>query len=432
MLNIKNLKKQGLLGSLYVSQFIPFWFLYQTLPVFMRQKGLSLEAIGLLQLLALPIALSFLWSPLIDRYGFTRWGHYKFWIICFQLLIACVTAICGWLSVERNLASILICITLISLFCASLDVATDALAIGLLKPSERGLGNAVQSVGGSIGAAIGGGGMLILFNYWGWTASLQALALIMVLVLLPVFWHQENLPNKEQVVDDQFKRLSTLSTSTIKEVVSVAIQPRFSVYYFQTFFNFCRQPGMLSWLLILLLYSASTHMSATMYRPLLVDIGLSLSDIGSLLGVVSAFASALGGIVAGFLIPSLGRKRSLVVFSILWAATTSTYLLPTFGITSLPILYLVAVSAFFTIGIMNTTTFTIMMDKSKLETPGTDYTIQSSVGILGSIGAASISGVIAEEIGYRGVFAISLALAIISVLMIVNVKLLNSTEKSTI
>ncbi|MCX7595185.1 MAG: MFS transporter [Fischerella sp.] len=427
MINIKSLKKLGLLGSLYVSQFMPFWFLYQALPVFMRQKGLSLEAIGLLQLLALPIALSFLWSPLIDRYGFTRWGHYRFWIICFQLLIACVTAICAWLSVEQNLTLLLICITLISLFCASLDIATDALAISLLQPSERGLGNAVQNVGGSLGAAIGGGGMLILFNYWGWTASLQALALIMVFALLPIFWHQENIPNKQQVVNEQSGRLSTSSTSTINTAVSIAIQPRFSFSYFQTLINFCRHPGMLSWLLILLLYSASTHMAATMYRPLLVDIGLSLSDIGSLLGVVSAIASALGGIVAGFLIASWGRKRSLVIFSILWVVTTSTYLLPTFGFTSLPILYSVGISAFFTIGIMNTATFTIMMDKSKLETPGTDYTIQSSVGILGSLGAASLSGVIAEAIGYRGVFAISLAIALVSVLMIA--KVFNPTER---
>jgi MFS family permease len=392
----------------------------------MRQKGLSLEAIGWLQLLALPIALNFLWSPFIDRYGFTPWGHYRFWIICFQLLIACMTAICGWLSVEQNLPALLICITLISLFCASLDVATDALAIGLLKPSERGLGNTVQSVGGSVGAAIGGGGMLILFDHWGWAASLQALALIMVVALLPVLMHQEKLPNTEQVADGQSGSLSISSTSTTKTAASFAIQPRFSVSYFQTFINFCRHPGMPIWLLFLLLYSASTHMAATMYRPLLVDIGLSLSDIGSLLGLVGTVASALGGIAAGFLIPSWGRKRSLFVFSILWALTTATYLLPTFGLTSLPILYLVAISTFFAIGIMNTATFTIMMDKSNLETPGTDYTIQSSVGILGSLGAASSGGVIAEAIGYRGVFAISLAITIVNVLMIT--KVVNSTD----
>ncbi|MCC5608959.1 MFS transporter [Nostoc sp. CHAB 5834] len=412
MISIKSLKKFGLLGSLYVSQFMPFWFLYQALPVFMRQQGLSLKAIGLLQLLAFPVALNFLWSPLIDRYGFTRWGHYRFWIICFQLLIACMTAICAWLSVEHNFTALLISITVISFLCATLDIATDALAINLLKPHERGLGNSVQSVGGSLGAVIGGGGMLILFNHWGWSATLQTLALIMVVALLPVFWHHENVRNKEMMVDEQYEsftdKLSASSTSTTELPAS----------YFNTFINFCRKPGMLNWLLILLLYSASTQMAATMYPPLLVDIGLSLSEIGWLLGVVGASASALGGIVGGLMLFSWGRKRSLFVFSLLWAIAITTYLLPAFGVISLPILYLVAISTFFTIGIMNTATFTIMMDKSSLETPGTDYTIQSSVGILGSLGTGSISGLIAEVIGYQGVFAISLAIAIISVLMI--------------
>ncbi|MCV3216650.1 MFS transporter [Plectonema radiosum NIES-515] len=406
MISIRSLKKFGLLGSLYVSQFMPFWFLYQALPLFMRQKGVSLETIGLLQLLALPISLNFLWSPLIDRYGFTRWGHYRFWIICFQLLIAAMTAICALLSVENNFTILLICITLISLFSASQDIATDALAIGLLKPNERGLGNAVQIVGNSLGSVVSGGGMLILFNYWGWAASLQTLALIMVLALVPIFLYRENVQKKQISINRQSDDLT--DQSTVKLPVS----------YFQTFINFCRHPGMMNWLLILVLYSSSSHMAATMYRPLLVDIGLSLSDIGWLQGVVGTSAAAIGGIVGGLLISAWGRKRSLFLFSLLWATTMLTYLFPAFGFTSLPVIYLVAISPLFSIGIMSTATSTLMMDNSSLETPGTDYTLQSSVSIFASLGAGAISGVIAKAVAYRGIFSISLAIALISVLMI--------------
>ena len=162
-------------------------------------------------------------------------------------------------------------------------------------------------------------------------------------------------------------------------------------------------------------------MAATMFRPLLVDLGLSLTDIGWLLGVVGTIAGVLGGITAGFLVAPLGRARSLLIFSLLWAISMLTYLLPTFGVKSLPALYLIAIGAFFTIGIMNTITFTIQMDKSRLEAPGTDYTIQNSIAILGSIVAAAVSGVIAKVIGYQGVFGLSLAIAIVSVLIIAKV-----------
>jgi hypothetical protein len=65
------------------------------------------------------------------------------------------------------------------------------------------------------------------------------------------------------------------------------------IAYFKTLIKFCRLPGMGYWLLILLLYSASSSMAPTMFRPLLVDIGLSLSDIGWLLGIVATIANML-------------------------------------------------------------------------------------------------------------------------------------------
>lgn len=166
-----------------------------------------------------------------------------------------------------------------------------------------------------------------------------------------------------------------------------------------------------------------------MFRPFLVDIGLSLADIGWLMGVVNTGAAILGGITAGFLIAPWGTKRSLTVFSLLWAMSMAAYLIPAFGMNSLFVLYLVAIGTEFTGGMIGTTTFAIMMDKARPESPGTDYTIQTSIGIFGSIAGAAISGVLAQAISYWGVFAFSLAIAIISVLMIPKVFNLKSQPK---
>ncbi len=159
-------------------------FLFQALPVFMRQQGVSLAAIGLFPLLGLPAILKFLWSPIIDRYGFTRWGHYRFWIICFQFLVACAVFVCAWLDIKHNFTALLLLALLIVLFCSSQDIATDALAVGLLEPYERGMGNGVQTSGGYLGAVIGGGGMLLLLNDWGGTVTLLTIAAIMLVALL--------------------------------------------------------------------------------------------------------------------------------------------------------------------------------------------------------------------------------------------------------
>ncbi|MEM6592759.1 MAG: MFS transporter, partial [Cyanobacteria bacterium P01_C01_bin.73] len=113
MASTSTLKKFGLLGSLYLSQFLPFWFLYEALPVLLRQQGLSLKAIGLLPLVAIAMTFKFLWAPLIDRYSMARWGHYRFWIIFFQLWVVAITLLCSGLSLELQLPVILIGLALI-------------------------------------------------------------------------------------------------------------------------------------------------------------------------------------------------------------------------------------------------------------------------------------------------------------------------------
>lgn len=315
---------------------MPFWFLYQALPVLLRQQGMSLEAIGLLPLVTIAVSFKFLWSPLIDRYSFSRWGHYRFWIISFQLGIVAVTVICSFLSLETQLPLVLLGLALLGTGCASQDIATDALAVRLLKPAERGMGNAVQGVGGSLGKMIGGGGMLILLSRWGWTASLLTLAALMLVALLPVL-----------VYDEPQRKAATASLGPLA--------------YFKMFSQFCQQPGMPVWLLILGLYAAAHNLSATMFTPLLVDMGLSTSQIGSLLGMFGTGMSVLGTLTAGLLIPKWGRKRSLLTASSIALIGLLAYFLPTFGLTQLPVLYGIVSLAFFSLGMVGTTAFTIMM-----------------------------------------------------------------------
>ncbi|MBP0002786.1 MAG: MFS transporter [Cyanobacteria bacterium SBC] len=391
MVSTSSLKKFGLLGSLYISQFMPFWFLYQALPILLRQKGASLEAIGLLPALLIPVSFKFLWSPFIDAYGFTRWGHYRFWIICFQLWVVGITIFCSFLSVEENLPLLLVGLAFIAVGSGSQDIATDALALGLLKPEERGAGNAVQGIGGAIGRTIGGGGMLILLNRLGWTTSLLSLAAMMLFALIPLLFHRE-------------KILPKAHSNPIKLSFYPKRFFRSSIEYFKIFSNACQRPGFKSWLVILALATSGYNLSATMFRPLLVDIGFSLEEIGWLMGIFGMTMTIFGSLFASLTISRLGRKQSFLIAMSLTLVGILAKLLPTFGLTQLPVLYSIVSLMFFAVGMTGTTTFTIMMDKSRQEMAGTDYTLQTSVIPIFSIVSAALSGAIASSIGYRGVF----------------------------
>ena len=69
---------------------------------------------------------------------------------------------------------------------------------------------------------------------------------------------------------------------------------------------------------------------------------------------------------------------------------------------------------------VGTTAFTIMMDNSRLETAGTDYTLQTSLIALGGILSAVVSGVLANAIGYRGVFGLSVLLMLGCMALVAN------------
>ncbi len=214
-------KKLGLLGSLYVTQFLPIAFFLQALPAFLRQSGASLATIGLIYTVALPWLFKFIWSPLIDRYGWTRWGHYRFWIICLQSLTALILVISAFLDVQNDFVVLFVCLFVIGFLAATQDIATDALAVSLLDERERKIGNGVQIAGNFLGAIVGGGGMLILLDRIGWTASVLLMALCTVLALIPTLQYEERGREKGNFIQN-----SKLKKS-----------------YFKTLTNFFRRPG---------------------------------------------------------------------------------------------------------------------------------------------------------------------------------------------
>ncbi len=132
-------------------------------------------------------------------------------------------------------------------------------------------------------------------------------------------------------------------------------------------------------------------------------------------------ARTVGALIAGFFVTAWGRKRSLIGFGLLRSLALCIYLLPAFGITNLPVLYLAAGGLNFSQSMANTAIFTIIMDKSELEAAGTDFTVQNSVISFTGMAASALSGAIAGAIGYRGVFALSIVLALLGVAIIAKV-----------
>ena len=73
--------KLELLLLLYLVQGLPFGLQVKTLPILLRQEGVSLSAISFLGILSLPWLFKLAWAPLVDSYYSPKIGKRKSWIL---------------------------------------------------------------------------------------------------------------------------------------------------------------------------------------------------------------------------------------------------------------------------------------------------------------------------------------------------------------
>jgi PAT family beta-lactamase induction signal transducer AmpG len=368
----------GLLAPLYFAQGLPYGFFVQALPVVLRARGEDLETIGLSSLLALPWAAKFLWAPLVDRYG-TR----RAWILGLQLATVALLLALAFRPDDGTLAPLLVVVFLANLLAASQDIATDGLAVDLVPPSERGWVNGVQVAGYRVGMIAGGGGLLVFFDRLGWPGTFVALALGVGLATLPAVVAA---PPGRTTAAEEAPRASLVSTF--------------------------RQPGFARLAALLVLFKAGESAAVSMVRPLLVDRGLGLAEVGTLMGGWGFAAGLVGALVGGAAVRPLGRGRALALFGGLQAVSVLGYALLAHTAEWPPGLAPGVVAIEHAVsGMATATLFTIMMDRCRPEQAATDYTVQASIVVLATGLAASLSGWSAARLGYEAHFLAAAALA---------------------
>jgi pantetheine-phosphate adenylyltransferase len=370
-----------LLVSLYFAQGLPFGFFTQALPVLLRKDGRSLGEIGLASLLSLPWALKFIWAPLVDRHGARRT-----WILLVQALTASLLFALAFMRGE-SLDLLYLGAFLANVCAATQDIATDGLAVNLLGEEERGFANGLQVAGYRLGMIAGGGAILILFERTGWTAAFSALALLTIAASVPVWFSRE-----------------------ARETPRPASTPKA--------WSFFKTRGAYTILGVAFLYKLGEASGVAMLRPFLADRGLTLSDIGFMLGTVAFLSGLCGALFGGYLTGILGRRRALIVFGIGQTCAVSGYAFVSFTNAGIQALYLAAAFEHFASGCATACLFTSMMDHARKETASSDYTIMASTVVLSTGLASTLSGFSAQKLGYTTHFLLSAAVALIAVLVV--------------
>ncbi len=380
--------------SLYIAQTIPMSFFSTILPVLMRQQDYSLETIGMLQFLKLPWVLKFLWSPAVDRNCHTL-TDYKRWIFSSELIYAVIILAISFLDLHTNIYTIIILIVFSFTASATQDIATDALAVLSFNKKDKSMVNSMQSVGSFAGAMIGGGVLLLLYHKVGWNQLLPYLALFVVVALVPLMFFK-----KKQVDEPQERK-------------------KYAPPHIDDLLGFFKQKGIWKQVVFLFLYYTSLIGTLAMLKPMLVDYGYTMKEIGVMSGVIGTSIGCVGSLTGGFIVRKIGCYIPRIVFAVCILATTVYfYLLVTqlevntatlhFGITLLWASY----------GMATIVVYTTSMYCVREGYEGTDFTLQTVITHLSGMLMAAGAGKVAGTYGYANLFLFETGIALFSLIYI--------------
>lgn len=379
-------QQAALLGSLYTAQGLPFGFFTLALPVLLREAGWSLTWISLLQALALPWALKFLWAPWLDRHGDRRTA-----LLLLQGAACALALLLAALDLRAQSAWLLAAVLLFNLIAASQDVITDGLAVRWLNAADRGLANALQVGAYRFGMILGGGLLLWLHAQVGATPMFLTMAVLLALCSLPV--------------------VTLRGADAAPPAQPPAPHARMLLWLWWWRLH---SPAVRAMAGVIICYRFGDQMVSSLITPLLVDQGLDRATIALMKGAVGSATSLLGALLGGALVLAAGRRRALLGAGLGQAACFALYLVVAAGWGGsgpAPLLWTATVLEG-VVGTMATVAlFTLMMDAADPLHAGTDYSVLASVVVLVGSLAGLAAGLLGDALGIAPTLALGTALA---------------------
>ncbi|MBO8209919.1 MFS transporter [Acinetobacter nosocomialis] len=395
-----------LLFSLYWAQGLPVGFMTHALPVILRAQGESLAHIGGFGLLMLPWSIKIFWAPWVDRHAISHLGHYRSWILPTQLLTVAVLCILSFFPIQALDQPLYLFIFFIALLFmnstgATQDIATDALAVNLLQHDQQHWGNTFQVVGSRLGFIVGGGAVLWCLDWLSWQPTFLLLAALVFINTLPVLLFKE--PPHASHSDNQSSQPNLLIK--IKSYLSY----------------FSQNKELRSWLMVLITFKVADGLAGPLLKPLMVDMGLSFTQIGVYITMLGAVAALVGAFIAGWVLKYFSRPATLISFLILKIMSLGAYVYLAYAyeqkikINTWLIYSVNALEDAFA-AMLLVVMLTLVMHYSRKNYAGTDFTFQVSIMATVSGGLYTLSGIIGDVLGY---FHYLIAIVTIAVLFLI-------------
>lgn len=375
---------------------MPLYVLFQLVPAWLREGGVSLTDIGLFALVGIPYTWKFMWAPFMDRYVPPLLGRRRGWMLLSQLALIVSIGVLGMYQPEQSVGVIAWIAVAVAFFSASQDVVLDAYRREILPDEELGLGNAIHVQAYRISSLIPGALAFILADFLPWssvfwiTAGFMGVGLAMTVVV--------NEPESDVPLDQGLRH---------------AIIAPFREYIHRRGWK-----GLLMVLAFMFLYKIGDNMATALSTPFYLDMGFTKTQIGLVAKNAALWPAIIGGLLGGVIMIRLGINRSLWIFGVVQVLSILGYaILASNG----PVLWmLAAVIAFEYLGVgMGTAAFTAFIAKETSRTyAATQFALFTALAALPRTFANASTGAIVEFIGWVDFFLLCAVLALPGMLLL--------------
>jgi len=397
-------------GMLYISEGIPYGFTSTAMVAFMRTQGLSLEQIGaFVAALFLPWAFKWVWAPLIDLVKLNRFGGRKAWIVFCTVMMTVTLLITAAVDFVDDFQMLLIMVVLNNFFCATQDVAIDSLAVSTLEEDERARGNGFMFGGQYFGIALGGGGAVFVFGFWGFDIALMYVSALLLLNLLFVVVFIKDPAATSTMVE----RKSDVLGSLARELKS------FMGVLYDSFLRSGRGPKI--GLLFSLTPVGAMALGYATLGTIQVDYGLVETQIAEI-SVYNTICGAVGCLIGGWLGDRFGIKKMLGLFYFLTVLPTMVLAMQISSVglesVSIQLLYGVIMAHGLLYGMAFAVHAAVFMGMTNPAVAATQFTAFMAMTNLAISVANYWQGIVAERIDYAMVFYVDSLLVLIPLMII--------------
>ena len=378
---------------------LPLFVLYQLVPGWLRDQGVSLAQIGLFSLIGIPYVWKFIWSPLIDRYSFGILGRRRSWMLVTQILLLLSIAAFGFVSPTADIFSVAYLAAAVAFFSASQDIVLDAYRRELLPDNELGLGNSIHVQAYRLSGLVPGSLAFILSDHISWQFVFIIVAAFMLVgVGLTLF----------------IKELDTEHNAP-KSLKDAVVLP---------FKDFIQSNGLKSagyTLAFLVLYKLGDNMATALQTPFFIDLGFTKTEIGVVAKTASLVAMTVGIIVGGLVMIKLSINRALWLFGFV-------QIMSILGFAALAEIGNNTVALAFAMGFeylgvgLGTAAFTAFIARTTNPAfAATQIALFTALAVLPRTFANATTGFIVEQIGWTQFYFLCTALAVPGMLMLFKV-----------